>query len=659
MADKCHLCLLGLIFLSSLLTGTSGVDDAHVFISSGENVCLPCYNALHDCKSTTWNYNNRHSATVELIAGGIKKNDTESHERLSLGSDCSLNIKNITKDDYGLYTCRQYVNGQQQRTDTFVYLHVLHVSSSSSQTEISRGSSVSLSCQLYSYSYTGVSCDDWIRSEGIELFWVNQAGVKLTISDSRYQILFSLRHCIITLTTTLLNEDDNREWRCKVTHRNQVKTSATYTVKSSAQDKTTAAVIPVSITNSQDPSTTSTHRTKVFVIAIVVGASFAVLLPALILCLIWKKRAGVRRATDDSVEQTDDVIYTEVTVNKKKQATKKVRCDDKVTYASIRGAEAGAQENCSPLYVSKEKMADKCHLCLLGLIIVSSLLTGTSGVDDAHVFISSGENVHLPCNNALPDCKSTTWSYNRFRHSAAVELIGLGIKKKGIETHERLSLGSDCSLNIKNFTKEDYGSYICQQYVDGQKWGTDAHVYLHVLHVSSSSSQTEISPGSSVTLSCQLYSSYGVSCEDWIHFEGIEVFWVNQTGVKLTISDSRYQISAPGHCISNLTTTLLNEDDNREWRCNLTHRNQVKTSATFTLKSSVSSSNSETTSRQTPAAAVFRGTAHLYIVLIVIIVEFAVFAAPTVILLQIICARRAERKDSQHREEIVMNTILE
>ncbi|XP_073702446.1 uncharacterized protein [Garra rufa] len=322
MADKCHLCLLGLIFLSSLLTDTSGEDESHVFISSGENVHLSCNNALHDCKSTTWNYNNRHSATVELIALGIKKKDTE---RLSLGSDCSLNIKNITKEDYGSYSCRQYVNGQQQGTDARVYLHVLHVSSSSSQTEISPGSSVTLSCQLDS-SYTGVSCHDSGHSEGIEVFWVNQAGVKLTISDSRYQISAS-GHCISTLTTTLLNEDDNREWRCEVTHRDQVKTSVTYTVKK-----------PVSV------------------IVNVVGASFAVLLPALILCLILKKRAGVRRATDDSVEQTDDAIYTEVTVSKKKRAKKnKVHCDHEMTYASIRGAEAGDQENCSPLYASVNK----------------------------------------------------------------------------------------------------------------------------------------------------------------------------------------------------------------------------------------------------------------------------------------------------------------
>ncbi|XP_073702229.1 uncharacterized protein [Garra rufa] len=324
MADKCHLCLLELIFLSSLLTGTSGVEDVHVFISSGENVHLSCNNALPGCKSTTWIYNNKHSATVLLIHLGIKSKDTERHERLSLGSDCSLNIKNITKEDYGSYSCQQYC--------VICVLFCVSVSSSSSQTEISPGSSVSLSCQLY--SYTGVSCDDWVRSEGFELFWVNQAGVKLTISDSRYQIS-APGHCISTLTTTLLNEDDNREWRCQVTHRNQVKTSATYTayiVKKPAQDKTTTAVTPVRITESTPMAVITSKQEIVFVIAIAVTASVALLL-ALILCLILKKRTGVRRATDDSV----------------------VRCDDEVTYASIRRAEAGAQENCNQLYASVNK----------------------------------------------------------------------------------------------------------------------------------------------------------------------------------------------------------------------------------------------------------------------------------------------------------------
>ncbi len=109
-------------------------------------------------------------------------------------------------------------------------------------------------------------------------------------------------------------------------------------------------------------------------------------------------------------------------------------------------------------------------------------VSGTSGIDETHVFISSGENVRLPCNNALPDCKSTHWIYNGISHSETVELTAGGIKKTSIERHERLSLGSDCSLNIMNVTEEDHGSYACRQYVNDKQQGTDARVSLHVLH---------------------------------------------------------------------------------------------------------------------------------------------------------------------------------
>ncbi len=99
--------------------------DDHVFGSSGENVRLSCNNARSGCTSTTWNYD-RHPEAVELIAGGIKNNNIERYERLSLDSDCSLNIEKVTKEDRGLYSCRQYVNKVQQGPDARVYLHVLH-----------------------------------------------------------------------------------------------------------------------------------------------------------------------------------------------------------------------------------------------------------------------------------------------------------------------------------------------------------------------------------------------------------------------------------------------------------------------------------------------------------------------------------------------------
>ncbi|XP_058627107.1 uncharacterized protein LOC131537569 isoform X2 [Onychostoma macrolepis] len=322
----------------NLNNGTSGAEVTHVFFSSGENVRLSCNNALSGCSSTTWTYD-RHSAAVELIAGGIKRTDRERHERLSLDSDCSLNIKNVTKEDRGPYSCRQYVNGVQQGTDARVYLHVLHVSSSSSQSEIRSGRSVTLSCQLYN---DRDSCDTVVRSEGIELIWVNQAGVNLQ-TDSRFQI-FSSEQCLSSLTTTLLNEDHNREWRCQVTQRNQLKTSATYTVKYSAPTETKTPSPVTSSTSAAAPTepvtqiTPNPSATTQQVIGIVVAAALAVLITAAILWVVRKKRTDNRKGTYDSVEQKDEVTYTEVATHCKIQKAKKneVHGEDKVTYSSIR-----------------------------------------------------------------------------------------------------------------------------------------------------------------------------------------------------------------------------------------------------------------------------------------------------------------------------------
>ncbi|XP_057179456.1 uncharacterized protein LOC130547510 [Triplophysa rosa] len=228
--------------MSSVVSGVSGAEVTDVFISSGESVSLSCHDALHQCSSTTWIYNNyTSSSAVEVFAGGINKNNTERSERLSLTSDCSLNIYNTTQHDGGVYTCRQYVNGHHLGPDSQVYLHVLHVSSSSSssssQTEIRANTSVTLSCQLFSYD-----CDYVLSYDGFQLVWMNQTDVDLQ-TDSRYQIRSDEHDCLISLTTTLVNEDDNTELRCVLKHKNDIKTSVTYTVRFTEQRGPVSAVL--------------------------------------------------------------------------------------------------------------------------------------------------------------------------------------------------------------------------------------------------------------------------------------------------------------------------------------------------------------------------------------------------------------------------------
>ncbi|XP_051716928.1 uncharacterized protein LOC127494813 isoform X2 [Ctenopharyngodon idella] len=325
--------MLRLMILCSLLTGASGDRYLNMFSSDGENMNLPCDNPHTDSRLTTWIYSGERSETVVLFEKGIKKNDIKRRERLSLESDCSLNIYKITTEDRGIYTCRQYEN-TETHIDTNVHLRVLHVSPSSTQTEIRPGSSFTLSCQLYVYA--GYPCDDFFTSERFQLIWVNKTGVNLQ-SDSRYQIS-SPHHCNITLTTTLLDEDNNTEWRCQLTDESEVKTSARYTVTYS-DTSTPATVIPA------------------------VTAALAALMALIALIALWlicKKRADKKAdpaqvissltpvtpppppppADDDDDGRTEDVSYAEVMIFTNKFTERHtVRSDDKVTYAVIRGAE--------------------------------------------------------------------------------------------------------------------------------------------------------------------------------------------------------------------------------------------------------------------------------------------------------------------------------
>ncbi|XP_056603704.1 uncharacterized protein LOC130420440 [Triplophysa dalaica] len=287
MTEKSDICLLGLILLSSLFTGESGAEDSDVFISSGESVFLSCNDALHQCSSTTWTYSKyTTSSTVEVFTGGINKNNTERSERLSLTSDCSLKICNTTQHDCGLYTCTQYVNGHQHGSYSRVSLHVLHVSSSSSssssQTEIRANTSVTLSCRLFSYN-----CDHMFSDDRYQLVWMNQADVDLQ-TDSRYQIR-SDKLCIISLTTTLVNEDDNTELRCVLKHKNDV----------ACKNDNNGTFDTINI----GPPTPSTN------------------------------------------EQKDDVVYSEVTVVSKKQLkNSNVQSAGDVTYAAIRGGKTEPED---------------------------------------------------------------------------------------------------------------------------------------------------------------------------------------------------------------------------------------------------------------------------------------------------------------------------
>ncbi|KAL0967694.1 hypothetical protein UPYG_G00255680 [Umbra pygmaea] len=121
--------------------------------------------------------------------------------KLKVGSDCSLHVIDVSVEDAGLYTCKQYltVDGPQYGGDANVYLSVL----------------------------TNVS-----------LLWVDEAGRKLQ-RDSRFQVT-KTSYCDITLTVTLQREDNNRKWTCQLINNGNKETSIDYTFMGPGSTSSTA-----------------------------------------------------------------------------------------------------------------------------------------------------------------------------------------------------------------------------------------------------------------------------------------------------------------------------------------------------------------------------------------------------------------------------------
>ncbi|XP_076128714.1 uncharacterized protein LOC143109798 isoform X2 [Alosa pseudoharengus] len=128
---KLHKPTVGLLLtVLLLLQGSRGDSITPVFSSAGGAATLPCKNVIStypDCSSTTWLYNRNTEATVTVVQlGKISPDYTPRAERLRLLSNCSLHITDVTTEDAGLYTCRQYQSGgSQYGSDAPVYLSVL------------------------------------------------------------------------------------------------------------------------------------------------------------------------------------------------------------------------------------------------------------------------------------------------------------------------------------------------------------------------------------------------------------------------------------------------------------------------------------------------------------------------------------------------------
>lgn len=97
----------------------------------------------------------------------------------------------------------------------------------------------------------------------------------------------------------------------------------------------------------------------------------------------------------------------------------------------------------------------------------------------------------MSCENVRNDptnCDRTTWSFSQMTRTSAIDLVSSGrMSQRRNNKSDRLSLTENCSLVIKNVTKEDVGRYFCIQEESGgrERAVVDVSVvtseYLHLI----------------------------------------------------------------------------------------------------------------------------------------------------------------------------------
>lgn len=112
------------------LTGASSRNQIRsVTVRAGDDVTLTCENVMDDhsnCNTSTWIHSHTGmSAAVELVELG-QITDFRS-DRRSVSLNCSLVLRNVSAEDVGRYTCRQFISGEQAGPDAEVYLLVVYL----------------------------------------------------------------------------------------------------------------------------------------------------------------------------------------------------------------------------------------------------------------------------------------------------------------------------------------------------------------------------------------------------------------------------------------------------------------------------------------------------------------------------------------------------
>ncbi|XP_054482939.1 uncharacterized protein LOC129115559, partial [Anoplopoma fimbria] len=276
---------LFVILLLLQFTAASGQTLSSVTTRAGDNATLSCNNVIKNqdkCKSTTLLHSRyRHETAKELVNLG-KINDNviskAKSSRLSLTANCSLVIRNVTTEDAGRYSCRQFISDKQQGPDAQVVLSVINMDGTNTT------DTVSLVCSVLIYD----QCEHTVE-------WLYE-GNKSDVETSQ-------RTCSATVTLLaphLYQKSKNYELlKCKVTDKKSGETLLSNVGPQSSCEKTGSTSVGKNNTSSAKNDTPT--KPEWWMWLIIVFAGLAALLIITVAVIRWKRTKGNTTQMDERI----------------------------------------------------------------------------------------------------------------------------------------------------------------------------------------------------------------------------------------------------------------------------------------------------------------------------------------------------------------------